>query len=102
MVADSVDEDESDEDEYDEELEERYLVFGYVREVTKAPAVSKDIPSEIVCVILEFFATPSPLILMHGSGNLKSGFVGDDAPYSVIPSIIGRPRQESPVAELHT
>lgn len=34
----------------------------------------------------------SPLVIDNGSGICKAGFAGDDAPRSVIPSIIGHPR----------
>lgn len=32
------------------------------------------------------------LVLDNGSGMCKAGFAGDDAPRSVFPSIVGRPR----------
>ena len=38
---------------------------------------------------------PSPLVVDNGSGMCKCGFAGEDAPDSVFPSIIGRPRQQS-------
>lgn len=34
-----------------------------------------------------------PVIIDNGSGLIKAGFAGDDAPRSVFPSIIGRPLQ---------
>jgi len=33
-----------------------------------------------------------PLVVDNGSGMVKAGFAGDDAPRSVFPSIVGRPR----------
>lgn len=30
----------------------------------------------------------------NGSGMVKAGFAGDDAPRSVFPSIVGRPRHQ--------
>jgi len=37
----------------------------------------------------------SSLVVDNGSGMVKSGFSGDDAPRAVFPSIIGRPKQQS-------
>lgn len=34
----------------------------------------------------------APLVIDNGSGMVKAGFAGDDAPRAVFPSIIGRPR----------
>jgi len=36
----------------------------------------------------------APLVIDNGSGMVKSGFAGDDAPRSVFPSIVGRPRHK--------
>ena len=35
-----------------------------------------------------------PLVVDNGSGMVKGGFAGDDAPRSVFPSIVGRPRHQ--------
>jgi len=35
------------------------------------------------------------LVCDNGSGMVKAGFAGDDAPRAVFPSIVGRPRQQS-------
>eukprot|EP01083_Nonionella_stella_P312253 1116216_1 len=35
------------------------------------------------------------LVIDNGSGWMKGGFAGDDAPRAVFPSIVGRPRQKS-------
>ena len=35
------------------------------------------------------------LVIDNGSGMVKAGFSGDDAPRSVFPSLIGRPRQRA-------
>jgi len=32
------------------------------------------------------------LVIDNGSGMIKGGFAGDDAPRSVFPSVVGRPR----------
>jgi len=37
---------------------------------------------------------PSALVVDNGSGMVKSGFAGDDAPRAVFPSIIGRPKHK--------
>lgn len=34
------------------------------------------------------------LVCDNGSGLVKAGFAGDDAPRVVFPSIVGRPRQQ--------
>lgn len=34
------------------------------------------------------------LVIDNGSGMCKAGFAGDDAPRSVFPSIVGRPRHQ--------
>lgn len=34
------------------------------------------------------------LVIDNGSGMVKSGFAGDDAPRAVFPSIVGRPRHQ--------
>ena len=36
----------------------------------------------------------SALVCDNGSGMVKSGFAGDDAPRAVLPSIVGRPRHQ--------
>ena len=36
----------------------------------------------------------TPLVIDNGSGMVKGGFAGDDAPRSVFPSIVGRPRHQ--------
>jgi len=36
----------------------------------------------------------NPLVVDNGSGMVKSGFAGDDAPRAVFPSIVGRPRHQ--------
>ncbi|KAL0369326.1 UNVERIFIED_CONTAM: actin [Sesamum calycinum] len=33
-----------------------------------------------------------PLVVDNGTGRIKAGFAGDDAPRAVFPSIVGRPR----------
>ncbi len=48
----------------------------------------------------------SALVCDNGSGMVKSGFAGDDAPRAVFPSIVGRPRHQvltpiSPLPTLH-
>ena len=35
------------------------------------------------------------LVIDNGSGMVKAGFAGDDAPRAVFPSVIGRPRHVS-------
>jgi len=37
---------------------------------------------------------PAALVVDNGSGMVKAGFAGDDAPRAVFPSIIGRPRHQ--------
>eukprot|EP01083_Nonionella_stella_P066194 174108_1 len=37
----------------------------------------------------------TPLVIDNGSGMVKAGFAGDDAPRSVFPSIVGRPRHQN-------
>jgi len=39
--------------------------------------------------------TKQALVVDNGSGMVKSGFAGDDAPRAVFPSIVGRPKQKS-------
>ena len=36
----------------------------------------------------------SALVIDNGSGMVKAGFAGDDAPRAVFPSIVGRPRHQ--------
>jgi len=38
---------------------------------------------------------PQSLVVDNGSGMVKAGFSGDEAPRSVFPSIVGRPKQQS-------
>ena len=51
--------------------------FDYTTRVT----VMADIGDEIQSVVID-----------NGSGCVKAGFAGDDAPRSVFPSIVGRPK----------
>lgn len=43
----------------------------------------------------------SALVCDNGSGMVKSGFAGDDAPRAVFPSIVGRPRHQVMSATHH-
>ncbi len=36
----------------------------------------------------------TPLVVDNGSGMVKAGFSGEDAPRAVFPSIVGKPRHE--------
>ena len=36
----------------------------------------------------------SAIVCDNGSGMVKAGFAGDDAPRAVFPSIVGRPRHQ--------
>jgi len=40
----------------------------------------------------------APLVVDNGSGMVKAGFAGDDAPRAVFPSIVGRPRYQGIMA----
>ena len=40
----------------------------------------------------------SALVIDNGSGMVKAGFAGDDAPRAVFPSIVGRPRHMNVMA----
>ncbi|WP_199302944.1 hypothetical protein [Oscillatoria sp. FACHB-1406] len=35
-----------------------------------------------------------PLVIDNGSGTIKAGFAGDDAPRAVFPAVVGRPRHQ--------
>lgn len=35
-----------------------------------------------------------PVVIDNGSGFIKAGFSGDDAPCAVFPSVVGRPRHQ--------
>ena len=43
----------------------------------------------------------SALVTDNGSGMIKAGFAGDDAPRVVFPSIVGRPRHQVRRFKLH-
>ncbi len=43
----------------------------------------------------------SALIVDNGSGMVKAGFAGDDAPRTVFPSIIGRPKHQHMMPGMH-
>jgi len=42
----------------------------------------------------------SALVCDNGSGMVKSGFAGDDAPRAVFPSIVGRPRHQGKASSI--
>jgi len=42
------------------------------------------------------------LVVDNGSGCVKAGFAGDDAPRAIFPSIVGRPRYHLTVSYLFT
>lgn len=48
------------------------------------------IPADTMCDDEETTA----LVCDNGSGLVKAGFAGDDAPRAVFPSIVGRPRHQ--------
>ncbi len=39
-------------------------------------------------------------VIDNGSGMMKAGFAGDDAPRAVFPSIVGRPRHQGVMLEM--
>ncbi|KAJ3426420.1 actin indirect flight muscle-related [Anaeramoeba flamelloides] len=41
-----------------------------------------------------------PIVIDNGSGYIKSGFAGDDAPKCIMPSIIGRPRNQETTSDI--
>jgi len=45
---------------------------------------------------------PTHLVVDNGSGMCKAGFAGEDAPKSVFPSIVGRPRYQQSMAGMGT
>ncbi|KAH8836082.1 hypothetical protein DL96DRAFT_1703016 [Flagelloscypha sp. PMI_526] len=45
-------------------------------------------------------STTNSIVIDNGSGTTKAGFAGDDAPRTVFPSIVGRPRVQGPVIGL--
>ena len=40
------------------------------------------------------FVEAAPIVIDNGSGMMKAGFGGDDAPRAVFPTIIGRPKHK--------
>ena len=44
--------------------------------------------------ISRFGDEQTAVVIDNGSGTIKAGFVGDDAPLAVFPSIAGRPRHQ--------
>ena len=53
-------------------------------------ALKKKIKKKIIYKMAE--DEIAALVIDNGSGMCKAGFAGDDAPKSVFPSIVGRPR----------
>lgn len=43
----------------------------------------------------------SAIVCDNGSGMVKAGFAGDDAPRAVFPSIVGRPRHQGVMVRFH-
>jgi actin len=39
-----------------------------------------------------------PLVIDNGSGMVKAGFAGEDAPRTVFPAVVGRPRYKAVMA----
>lgn len=56
------------------------LIFLFLSWVTEANMCDDDETTALVCD--------------NGSGLVKAGFAGDDAPRAVFPSIVGRPRHQ--------
>jgi Actin len=46
------------------------------------------------CVLPAWPPPSTALVCDNGSGMVKAGFAGDDAPRAVFPSIVGRPRHQ--------
>jgi actin-related protein len=44
----------------------------------------------------------SAIVCDNGSGMVKAGFAGDDAPRAVFPSIVGRPRHQGVMVSNYT
>ena len=47
---------------------------------------------------LQYDDDVTAVVIDNGSGMVKAGFAGDDAPRSVFPSLVGRPRYQVRVA----
>ena len=43
---------------------------------------------------MDHYVDLQPLVIDNGSGMCKAGFAGDDAPRSVFPCIVGRPKNQ--------
>ncbi|KAF6041581.1 ACTG1 [Bugula neritina] len=42
--------------------------------------------------LIDEIGEPAGLVIDNGSGMVKAGFAGDDAPRAVFPSLVGRPK----------
>ncbi|KAF3683347.1 actin [Capsicum annuum] len=62
-------------------------------EIYKTPIIHHAFTGPLVCIpALADVDDIQPLVCDNGTGMVKAGFAGDDAPRAVFPSIVGRPR----------
>jgi len=58
-------------------------------------ASSRSISLDIKWILAMNYDESHAVVLDNGSGMMKAGFAGDDAPRAVFPSVVGRPKFES-------
>eukprot|EP01084_Bolivina_argentea_P036341 67252_1 len=67
------------------------LVHGYINNFAREH--KHNIPHAIAEIVIQYYEIPI-IVIDNGSGMIKAGFAGNDAPKSVFPSIVGRPRNQ--------
>ena len=75
-------------------LRNEYLVYGYLKEMTKQQNLEQNIPDGIKSIITSFYYIP-PMIIDRGSGSIKAGLAGNQSPDYEIPSIVARPKSSN-------
>ena len=69
----------------------QYLISGFIRETEGEYKLSDHTPDGVAKIMVLFYETApeSPMVIDNGSGLIKAGYGGVDAPQAVYPSIVG-------------
>ena len=77
-------------------LKRRLCIYGYIKEAQATCNLSNNIPEEIAIVIISFHnsAPDEAIIIDNGTGMIRAGYSGEDAPRIIYPSVVGYPKDD--------
>ena len=73
------------------ELDDEEFLLAFISDIEKNHGeLSYSIPNTIILILQSYLKIFYPIVIDNGSGWIKAGFCGDDAPRAVLPTIVGR------------